>query len=639
MPRFLPILLLALFLSPGGAVMAQTSPALNIVPRPVLVRAQEGTFTITGKTAILYSAGSAEMKEMAEYLADRLAESTGKRLSIREGADGGNVIVLKLNGCGEVDKTDEGYCLNAGPERIVIAAPKPAGVFYGIQTLRQMLDAGGTGAAKVPGVYISDFPRYGWRGISFDCARHFHSKEAVKRYIDLLAYHKMNVFHWHLTDDQGWRIEIQKYPKLTSVGAWRDEFGRRHGGFYTRDDVREVVAYARSRYIEVVPEIEMPGHATAAIAAYPELSCDGQQLTIKPEWGVFPNLFCAGKEETFAFLEDVLREVAELFPSRYIHIGGDEAAKDKWKVCPHCQKRIRDEGLKDEEALQGYFSRRMDTFVRSLGKTLIGWDEILEGKPSQTAVVESWRGMEGAVEGAAEGHRIIAAPEQTNYFDYPMLDERSHIWWMRTTSLEKAYSFEATPKKLTPEQASFIMGAECAIWSEYARDFELDYKIFPRLCAFSETVWTPGDLRNWDDFSRRMETQLTRLDRLGVDYFTPAFFAGKWTPAQVSGDKKTLEWDLSGFITKPGHYRFTIRHDEGKDGVSVESAALLRDGRAVWSDNHPARTSARRNEFQNYYMDVAKVESGKPYTLKVILTAEGGGDTAGSVWVRYFADK
>jgi hexosaminidase len=480
---FLVSALLFTLLRFGGPAMAQSSPAYDIVPHPASLTPRPGAFDVTAKTVILYPAGSAEMRDLAQYLSDRLAESTGKRLAAREGGSGANAIVLALTGGGA--ETDESYSLNVAPTGITISAPRPAGVFYGVQSLRQMAAAGGKRNAKIPAVSIQDAPRYSWRGMSFDCARHFVSKEMVKRYIDLLAYHKMNVFHWHLTDDQGWRIEIKKYPKLTGVGAWRDEYGVRHGGFYTQEDAREVVAYARSRYITVVPEIEMPGHGTAALAAYPELSCTGEQLVVKPEWGVFSNLFCAGKEGTFTFLEDVLKEVMAVFPSPCIHIGGDEADKSKWKTCPLCQKRIRDEGLADEEALQGWFSRRMDTFIRSQGRIMIGWDEILAGKPSQTAIVESWRGMQGAVEGAAAGHRIISAPSDQVYFDYAPIDERIHTWWMPIVPVETTYAFQATPKELTAEQAGAIMGAECAIWTERVREYELDYKIFPRLGAFS----------------------------------------------------------------------------------------------------------------------------------------------------------
>ena len=630
-----------------GVIMAQSSPAYDIVPRPVVLLPAPGEFTITAKTAILYPSGSVEMKNMAQYLSDRLFESTGKRLAIREGSLETNAIVLIFTP-GNPENYDESYTLGVSASGITIGATKPEGIFQGIQSLRQMLASAGKGTMKVPAVIIADGPRYPWRGISFDCARHFVSKEMVKRYIDLLAYHKMNVFHWHLTDDQGWRIEIKKYPKLTTVGAWRDEYGVKHGGFYTQDEAREVVAYAKSRYITVVPEIEMPGHGTAALAAYPELSCTGEQLTIRPEWGVFPNLFCAGKEGTFTFLEDVLTEVMAIFPSQYIHIGGDEAAKDNWKTCPLCQKRMKDEGLADEEALQGWFSRRMDTFIRSKGRTMIGWDEILAGKPSTTAIVESWRGMQGAVEGAAAGHRIISAPSDQVYFDYPPVNEKIQAWWMPVVPMETTYAFQATPKELTPEQANAIMGAECAIWTERVREYELDYKIFPRLCAFSETVWTPEktmltpipeELRDWTDFSRRMTTHSARLKAMGVDLFSMSSLVGNWDSGKVGAIANDVEWNVTKFITKPGYYRFTLRHDTGLNGVKIESAALMRDGREIANDTHPGLTGDKKNEDQNYYFRVNPSDFGKKIVLRARMSADGGADTAGSVLVRYFAGK
>ena len=623
----------------AAALSAQPAPALDIVPRPVSANPQAGSFRFAARTVVLYPAGNEDLRGVAEYLSLRLAEATGKRPAVRAGSAMRGAVILRLEGA-VAKPGDERYRMVVTPESVIISAPNPAGVFWGVQTLRQMLAAGGKKrVTAIPGAVIEDAPRYPWRGISFDSARHFVSKDMVKRYIDLLAYHKMNVFHWHLTDDQGWRIEIKKYPRLTEIGAWRDEFGERHGGFYTQDDIREVVAYAKSRFVMVVPEIEMPGHATAALAAYPEFSCTGEPLTVEPKWGVFPNLFCAGKEETFTFLENVLLEVAALFPSPYLHIGGDEAAKDKWKICPLCQKRIKDEGLADEAALQGYFSRRMDAFIRSIGRTMIGWDEILEGKPSQTAIVESWRGMEGALEGAAAGHQIISAPSGFVYFDYPELNERAHISWMPVVPIERTYSFEATPKGLTTDQASFILGGECTIWTEHIREYELDYKLFPRMCAFSETVWTSGERRDWSDFSRRMDTHRKRLAALGVDYFTPSKLVGSWKAGEVPEAGKTLEFDVTKFIAAPGYYRFTVRHDEGANGVAIERAVLAVDGREISADAHPAKSSTKWNEFQNYRLIVEEVRKGAPYTIRITLRAEGGADTKGSVWVHFFRAK
>jgi hexosaminidase len=619
----------------AAGAAAQNIPALDIVPKPVSVVAGSGTFVFDRNTVIVVPAGNRELADIAEYCAQRIAETTGLHPAVRTGTPPRRSIVLRVGGAGS-KPGDESYRIAASTDSVVISAPNPVGVFWGVQTLRQMLASGGKTSPAIPAAVIEDVPAYGWRGFSFDCARHFMSKEAVKRTIDLLAYHKMNVLHWHLTDDQGWRIEIKKYPRLTEVGAWRIENGQRTGGFYTQDDVREVVAYAKSRYVMVVPEIETPGHATAALAAYPQFSCTGEQLTVEPKWGVFPNLFCAGKEETFSFIEDIVREIAPLFPSPYIHIGGDEAAKDKWKVCPLCQKRIKDERLADEEALQGYFSRRMDTFVRSIGKTMIGWDEILLGNPSQTAVVESWRGMDGALKGAAAGHKIISAPSNLVYFDYPELNERTHISWMQVLPMQRVYTFDPTPKGLPTEQAGLITGGECTLWSEYVFEYELGYKLFPRMCAFCETVWTPTAGRDWADFSRRMVTHMSRLAAMGVDSFTPMTQVGSWNAGDVAAGGTTLQFDVTKFVTAPGYYRFAIHHDAGANGVAIARASLLAGGKEISSDTHDARSSMKRNEYQNYRFSIGEVGKGTTYTLRVNLSADGGVDTNGSVWVHFF---
>jgi hexosaminidase len=382
----------------------------------------------------------------------------------------------------------------------------------------------------IPAAQIVDQPRYRWRGMLLDCGRHFMDKAFVKRYIDLLAYHKMNVLHWHLTEDQGWRIEIKKYPKLAEISAWRkttrsseltaDPQGR-YGGFYSQDDVREVVEYARSRYITVVPEIEMPGHSQAALAAYPELSCTGGPFEVQTEWGIHKEVYCAGNDKTFQFLEDVLTEVVELFPSEFIHVGGDECPKDRWKACQKCQARIKAEGLKDEHELQSYFIRRMERFLNSKGRRLVGWDEILEGGLAPNATVQSWRGLKGAIAAATTGHDVVSSPTSNCYLDYAQMRMLGEPTWMGYLPLERAYAFEPTPAELTEQQAKHVLGLEGNMWTEWAPQSRVDWQVFPRLCALAEVGWSPGELRDWDDFQRRMATHYQRLDELGVTYFVP----------------------------------------------------------------------------------------------------------------------
>jgi len=437
----------------------------------------------------------------------------------------------------------EGYELTVTPRRVLVRAKERAGIFYGIQTIRQLLPAEVFRAAKVDSVAwtvqavrIVDRPRFTWRGAHLDVARHFMPKEFVKKYIDLLALQKMNSFHWHLTDDQGWRIEIEKYPRLTEVGAWRTQTlvghqpggdsttwqydGVRHGGFYTRDDVREIVAYARDRFMNVVPEIEMPGHALAAIAAYPQLGVTGQPADVGMRWGVYANILNA-EDSTVEFMQDVLTEVMALFPSQFIHIGGDEADKALWKTTPRIQERIKELGLKDEHELQSWFIRRIDAFLTSHGRRLVGWDEILEGGIAPGATIMSWRGTKGGIDAARAGHDVIITPTSHTYLDY---------YQSRNTAgeplaiggflpIETVYAFDPVPAELEPQNRSHVLGAQGQLWSEYLPGpKQVEYMAFPRLTALAEVLWSLPERRNFQDFTTRLEDHLRRLAILDVAY-------------------------------------------------------------------------------------------------------------------------
>ena len=533
------LIMCAMSLSSGAA--AQTSAPANpvaIIPAPAEMKRLGREFTLQESTAILVQAGVPEVRVVGTYLAECVQAACGLKLPVEDQQVleltriPTNRIFLHLVPANPA-VGDEGYGLSIVPEGVDIAAWRPAGLFHAVQTIRQLLppeDGASAAARRLPCVQITDRPRYRWRGMLLDCGRHFMTKEFVKRYIDLLAYHKLNVLHWHLTEDQGWRIEIKKYPKLTEVGAWRqatrdDEQPRdaagRYGGFYSQDEVREIVAYAKSRYVTIVPEIELPGHCVAALAAYPELSCTGGPFEVSPNWGVCEDVYCAGNDRVFEFLQDVLTEVMELFPSPYVHIGGDEVPKTRWKACPKCQARMKAECLIDERELQSYFVRRIESFLSSKGRRMIGWDEILEGGLPPHATVQSWRGMDGALATARAGHDVISSPTSHCYIDYPQGPDPQKPDFMGFITLEKIYGFEPTPGELTAEEAKHVLGAEANMWSEYAPQPLIDRQVFPRLCALAEVTWSPAARRDSGDFSRRMSAHYKQLDALGVAYYIP----------------------------------------------------------------------------------------------------------------------
>ena len=433
----------------------------------------------------------------------------------------------------------EGYHLKISDQTVQINAGTPNGIFYGIQTFRQLLDSGEktNQDIKINQIEIKDNPRFKWRGMHLDVGRHFFDIEFVKRYIDYIAMHKMNIFHWHLTEDQGWRVEIDAYPKLTNISAFRDESlighyrdkphqydGKRYGGYYTKEEMREVVAYAQKRYVTIIPEIEMPGHTRAVLAAYPELSCTGGPHTVAKLWGVHKEVFCAGKESTFEFLETVLTEVADIFPGPYIHIGGDECPKDRWKEHKLDQERIKAHGLNDEHELQSYFIKRIEGVLNGLGKRLIGWDEILEGGLAPGAIVQSWRGMDGGIAAANAGHEVIMSPTSHAYFDYYQSENRKNepLAIGGFLPLEIVYNFEPIPDNIEPNKKKLILGGQGNLWTEYIKTPEkAEYMALPRMSAMAEVLWSLKKDRDYDSFTHRMNWQYKRLDRMKVNYRKP----------------------------------------------------------------------------------------------------------------------
>ncbi|MDR0508093.1 MAG: beta-N-acetylhexosaminidase [Dysgonamonadaceae bacterium] len=518
-----------------AAINAQTK-SLNLVPVPAKVKVNAGQFEINSKTQIVLSSDNKEMKTAVELFNGLLNRAAGYRLQVTNNSVSSNAIICKLN---PAISNKEGYKLLVQNSLITLEAQTPQGIFYGMQTLRQLLPLQieqpylSNVAWTVPCLEIEDAPRFVHRGLMLDVCRHFQPKEFVKKFIDMLAYHKMNTLHWHLTEDQGWRIEIKQYPKLTTVGAYRNRTldgaytspekrkwdNTRYGGFYTQEDIKEVLAYAQKRFVNVIPEIELPGHAIAALTAYPELSCTGGPFEVEGLWGVFNDIYCP-KETTFQFLENVLSEVIALFPSQYIHIGGDEAPKLRWQNCAHCQSLIKKEGLKDEHELQSYFIKRIEKFIESKGKHIIGWDEILEGGLAPNATVMSWRGEEGGIEAARQNHDVIMTPTNYLYLDYYQANPKTQPWAIGGfVPLWKVYSYNPIPDVLNQEEAKHILGLQGNIWTEYIKTSDhLEYMAFPRGAAVAEIGWSPNAKKNYPDFKERMIQQFKRYDGMGWNY-------------------------------------------------------------------------------------------------------------------------
>jgi hexosaminidase len=532
--NFALVIIAFLFFATLNAHAQGSDPNMGIIPAPVSVKKTSGEFVLSQQTVLF--ADSANNKAVAfftDYLQHKLMLHNELKINSTQNISGSIIFTEK----GTENLPEQGYRLTITPQQIIVAG-KGAGLFYGIQSLLQLIPAERTAAIKLPCVQIEDYPRFGYRGMMLDVCRHFFSVEFVKKTIDLMAYYKLNNFHWHLTDDQGWRIEIKKYPRLTQISSQRAQtvIGNYHdrtpqqfdntpyGGFYTQDQIREVVKYASDRFINVVPEIEMPGHALAALAAYPELSCDPEKTyKVGETWGVFKDVYCPS-DKTFNFLEEVLTEVIDLFPSKYIHIGGDEVPKDAWKKSAFCQKLIKKLKLKDEEGLQSYFIQHIEKFVNSKGRSIIGWDEILEGGLSPNATVMSWRGEAGGIAAAKQNHDVIMTPGSAGLYIDHAQGKNEPLSIGGNEPLSKIYSYNPTPAALTPDQQKFVKGVQANLWTEYiGTDAKAEYMMYPRLLALSEIAWTPLANKDFKDFSEtRLPSQLAWLDRNNYDYRVPA---------------------------------------------------------------------------------------------------------------------
>ncbi|MET0634636.1 MAG: beta-N-acetylhexosaminidase [Chitinophagaceae bacterium] len=527
-----------------GASIVAGAQEVKIIPEPASLKINKGSFILTATTPIVVADKGDSLS--AAFFNEYLRSVYGFSLPVTGKPAPGSIRLITRK---FISKTaSDAYKFTSSPTGISIEGDTYAGTFYGIQTLIQLLPVVRAEKLGIPSVVVEDAPRFGYRGMMLDVCRHFFPVPVVKKFIDYLALHKLNRFHWHLTDDQGWRIEIRKYPRLTEVGAYRNGtiIGRfpgtgntntRYGGYYTQDQIREVVAYAADRFITVVPEIEMPGHGSAAIAAYPELSCFPEVPTIRyfppkctwggdstgkqvmQTWGVFDDVFCAGKENTFMFLQDVIEEILPLFPSQYIHVGGDECPKKNWEKCPSCQLRMKENNLKNEHELQSYFVQRMEKFINSKGRKLIGWDEILEGGLAPNAAVMSWRGEAGGIEAAKLRHEVVMSPTTYLYFDYKQVEKDDSLTIGGYLPLEKVYSYEPYPAGLTAEENAFITGVQANLWTEYITNIEkIEYMVFPRMEALSEISWSGKNKKDWTRFETKLPAQFSRYDLLKINY-------------------------------------------------------------------------------------------------------------------------
>ncbi|MEA3286175.1 MAG: glycoside hydrolase family 20 protein [Candidatus Marinimicrobia bacterium] len=614
------------------------SSAMNIIPQPQSVELLDGAFVFEAQTTFAISGVDNEHHFFQDYLSLLIPGLT-------IGDD--EYPQLKLQLLEETELPSEGYLMEVNPDGILITAGDAPGLFYGIQSLRQLLPTAvekedlAIQGHRIQAAVIQDHPRFAWRGMHLDVSRHFFPAEFIKRYIDMIALHKMNVFHWHLTDDNGWRLEIKQYPELTEICAWRVdrehedwrkwspvEAGEKstYGGFYTQAEVREIVAYAADRQITVIPEIEMPGHASEIFAAYPELSCKGEKLDVRPG-SYWPNedIFCAGNDSVFTFLENVIDEVVTLFPAEYIHIGGDEATKTYWKTCPKCQNRIKTEGLADEHELQSWFIQKMERYIHSKGKRIIGWDEILEGGLAPDATVMSWRGETGGIAAAKAGHNVIMTPTSHVYFDYYQGDPETEPQAIGGyLPLQKVYSYEPVPVELAQTEYKYVLGAQANLWTEFVKTTRhAEYMVLPRMTALSEVLWSRADQRNWINFHQRLQLLLPRFDALGWNYSKGSFLV-EILPGRLLDNGK-IEVEL---ISEQADHelRFTL---DGSDpiaeskkythGLSLGQDAQVRA--AVFSgQQRMGRVSQRDFAFHQ------AVGAATSYDLKYHSRYKGGGD-------------
>lgn len=580
----------------------------NVIPHVQNLSVKDGdVYVFDSSRKLVYD--NQDSRRSLELFAQDLEELVGIRPSVAAGTseDAKDNVYFTL---GLQDGRKEAYSINVSSDGILVRAVSPEGIYRATRTLLKSVGTEKTSSVEFPSAEVSDWPRFGYRGLMLDVSRHFSDVEMVKRTIDMLALHQLNIFHWHLTDDQGWRIEIKSHPELTEVGAWRDDTvvgrylggtdyptdGKRHGGFYTQEQIREIVAYAKERYIEIIPEIDLPGHTSAVLAAYPQLGCEDKEYKVANRWGVIRDVLCAGNPASLDLFKDIMDEVCELFPGKYIHLGGDECVKERWKACPKCQKKIRELGLKDgsryskEDYLQSWFMGEVASFVQSKGKRVIGWDEILEGVPMDDSVIMSWRGTEGGITAARMGHDVVMTPTSDMYFDQSqtLASQLEEIPVGGFINVMKVYSYEPLPASLTPEQQKHILGCQANVWCEYMPEERIrQYQILPRLSALSEVQWTMPERKNYKDFLKRLPKMLSIYDHYGYNYAKHIFDVA--CSYSVNVEKGSLEVSLSTLGNDPIYYTL--------DGTSPQTkkAMLYDDTPIVISSPSELKVSVLRN--------------------------------------------
>jgi hexosaminidase len=619
----------------------KTGGTLAIIPKPAKMEVYRGVFVIGPGTKVYLRVEDGGARRVGEYLSTLLSSSMGRTVPVQVAGGGTgrhrNSIYLLLKAPGTLGP--EGYEMSVSPDAIRISATTVAGLFYGAQTLRQMLPpetqshAPAKRRMEVPCVHIQDSPRFSWRGLMLDCSRTFLTMDYLKRSIDRMALYKLNILHLHLTDDQGWRLEIKKYPQLTTVAArFADRFGG-GGGFYTQQEMRDLIAYARERNITIVPEIEMPGHSREVLATFPELACllpERQTFDVRPFWEGRLELtqpLCVGNDKVFEMFQDVLSEVIDLFPSEFIHVGGDEVPKEAWKKCPRCQARIKAEGLKDEEEFQSYFIRRVEKMISAKGRRMVGWDEILEGGLAPGATVMSWRGTKGGVAAAQMGHDVVMTPNPYCYLDYTY----------HTTPSEQVYSYDPVAKDLTGSMAEHVLGVQASMWTHIAAtEKQIDYQMYPRLLALAEVAWTPQPFRDWSDFDARLARQLRCFQLLDIKYFDPAAVGkkiGAWQASDLAGETpRVFEWDATPLLTSASEVEVQVRRDDGQKPVYVRSVALLADGKEISREVFPGPLD-KYNDVVIGWLALGTRKAGARYTVRATLQCMNEGGLAGSVWI------